>query len=227
MTGFRISRRRYANPPIAAFDGEGSRRRGGRWTPPGIPAAYASNSLALAQLEYLVHLDPQDAPADLVWVRIVIPEDIRIDIVSTGTLPENWFAIPAPVELQGFGAKMVTLQRIRVFAGALGNCPPGIRPHRQPGASRLPEAPGFGGGRIRIRPPIEQITSVVEVTYKLYRPAASTWRAICRPRPIVSAGSYFESRRTMAIWVRSISPSATAATTLRADCSTVCMAFAA
>src|ERR1017187_3519149 len=54
MDGWRISKLRYADPPAAAFDGEGSRRRGGRWTPPGTRVAYASSSLALATLEYFV-----------------------------------------------------------------------------------------------------------------------------------------------------------------------------
>jgi len=60
-----------------------------------------------------------------------------------------------------------------------------------------------------------------------YRPAASTCWAIWRPRAMVFAGSCLASLRTMAIWVLSISPSATAATTLRAEASTVCMALAA
>ena len=39
---------------------------------------------------------------------------------------------------------------------------------------------------------------------------------------MVSAGSCFDSRRRIAICVRSMSPSATAAITLRAESSTVC-----
>ena len=53
--------------------------------------------------------------------------------------------------------------------------------------------------------------------YNVYRPASITCLAICRPSAIVSAGSCFASRRRIAICVRSISPSATAAITLRAD----------
>src|ERR1022692_262919 len=78
MDGWRISKRRYANPPAAAFDGEGSRRRGGRWTPPGKRVAYASSSLALASLEYFVNLDPQDAPSGLVSVHTSIPDGYQM-----------------------------------------------------------------------------------------------------------------------------------------------------
>ena len=82
MDGWRISKRRYANPPAAAFDGEGSRRRGGRWTPPGTQVAYASSSLALAPLEYFVNLGPEDAPSDLVSIRISIPDTVRCERVN-------------------------------------------------------------------------------------------------------------------------------------------------
>ena len=89
MVGWRISKRRYANPPASAFDGEGSRRRGGGWTPPGTRVAYAPSSLALASLEYFVNLDPEDAPADLVSVRISIPDSVRREEVSISSLPQS------------------------------------------------------------------------------------------------------------------------------------------
>jgi RES domain-containing protein len=103
MDGWRISKRRYANPPAAAFDGEGSRRRGGRWTPPGKRVAYASSSLALASLEYFVNLDPQDAPAGLVSVHTSIPDGIRCERVNISSLPESWRGVPFPQELWAVG----------------------------------------------------------------------------------------------------------------------------
>ena len=39
----------------AAMSGEGARRYGGRWNPPGLPAVYLAESRALAALEILVH----------------------------------------------------------------------------------------------------------------------------------------------------------------------------
>ena len=103
MDGWRISKRRYANPPAAAFDGEGSRRRGGRWTPPGKRVAYASSSLALASLEYFVNLDPQDAPSGLVSVHTSIPDGIRCERVNISSLPESWRGVPFPQELWAVG----------------------------------------------------------------------------------------------------------------------------
>ena len=103
MVGVRISKRRYANPPAAAFDGEGSRRRGGRWTRPGLRVAYAPSSLALAQLEYFVNLSPQDAPDDLVLIVVEIAEGLRIEELSRSVLPAAWHRTPFPEELWTFG----------------------------------------------------------------------------------------------------------------------------
>ena len=105
MDGWRISKLRYADPPAAAFDGEGSRRRGGRWTPPGTRVAYASSSLALASLEYFVNLGPEDAPPDLVSIRISIPDSVRCERVNISALPQSWRAVPFPQELWAVGER--------------------------------------------------------------------------------------------------------------------------
>src|SRR3989442_7609233 len=89
MTGWRISKLRYAKPAASAFDGEGSRRRGGRWSPPGWRVAYASSTLALASLEYFVNLDPADAAADLVSVRVAIPRRLKFERIAVASLPEE------------------------------------------------------------------------------------------------------------------------------------------
>ena len=52
MTCYRVVRRKYAN-----LSGEGAMLYGGRFNPPGIPAVYTSQSIALALLEVLVHID--------------------------------------------------------------------------------------------------------------------------------------------------------------------------
>jgi RES domain-containing protein len=105
MVGWRISKRRYANPPAAAFDGEGSKRRGGRWTPPGRRVAYASSNLALASFEYFVNLDPQDAPPDLVSIRMSISDVVRYEKVSISALPDSWRMVPFPQELWEIGER--------------------------------------------------------------------------------------------------------------------------
>ena len=65
MTSFRVARRKYAD-----LSGEGARLFGGRFNPPGVPAVYTSQSIALAVLELLVHLDKTEMPLDYVVMAI-------------------------------------------------------------------------------------------------------------------------------------------------------------
>ena len=65
MTTYRVVRRQYAN-----LSGDGARQYGGRFNPPGIPAIYTSQSIALALLEILVHIDKSEVPNDYVVMAI-------------------------------------------------------------------------------------------------------------------------------------------------------------
>ena len=71
---------RLARAPYATLDGEGARRRGGRWTPPGKPAVYTSQHRSLALLEVVVHLDltPELLPDDYVMLGIEIPDSVAV-----------------------------------------------------------------------------------------------------------------------------------------------------
>ena len=83
LTAYRLSLRRYAD---RAFAGDGARRVGGRWNPPGLPAVYTSATLSLAAMELLVHLSgPQDAP-DLVFFRI----EFEAKLLVEPRLPKQW-----------------------------------------------------------------------------------------------------------------------------------------
>jgi RES domain-containing protein len=62
---YRVVRRPYAD-----LSGEGARLYGGRFNPPGIPAIYTSQSIALAVLEILVHVDKSEMPNDYVVMAI-------------------------------------------------------------------------------------------------------------------------------------------------------------
>ena len=65
MIAYRVVRRQYAD-----LNGEGARLYGGRFNPPGIPAVYTSQSIALAILEILVHVDKSEVPDDYVVMAI-------------------------------------------------------------------------------------------------------------------------------------------------------------
>jgi RES domain-containing protein len=57
----------------------------------------------LAALEYFVNLDPVDAPADLVSVRVDLPRDLKLDRIAVSSLAKNWRSTPAPMELRDVG----------------------------------------------------------------------------------------------------------------------------
>jgi RES domain-containing protein len=97
---YRILRRPYARTP---FDGEGSYRFGGRWSSPGVRLAYASEHQSLAMLEYFVHLDKEDPPADLVLAIAEVPDDLRRERVDLKMLPASWRDPAAPPELTQLG----------------------------------------------------------------------------------------------------------------------------
>ena len=89
----------------AALDGEGARRYGARWTPRGTPAVYAASHLSLAALEYLVHIDAEDAPDDLVALRIGVPDEATELAFAPASLPVDWRRTPSPPQCQAIGAE--------------------------------------------------------------------------------------------------------------------------
>lgn len=77
-----------------ALDGEGARLNGGRWNSEGVAVVYTSTTLALAALEYLAHVDPEEVPGDLVAMRIEIPEGLSEERVLESDLPAGWNEVP-------------------------------------------------------------------------------------------------------------------------------------
>lgn len=96
---------RLSKAAFAALDGEGARLYGGRWNLAGTAVVYASESLALAALEFLVHLDTQDAPPDLVARPADLPEDLALDEVPVAGLPRSWRDYPPPEVLARRGSE--------------------------------------------------------------------------------------------------------------------------
>lgn len=58
-------------------------------------------------LEYFVHLDSDNAPADLVLVTAEIPDDLSRERIVAQELPSVWRKSPAPVELALIGDEFV------------------------------------------------------------------------------------------------------------------------
>lgn len=101
---YRVLRKKYARSP---FDGEGAYRYGGRWSSPGARLSYASEHQSLALLEYFVHLDKDDPPADLVLATAEVPDGLSRERVEIRHLPGNWRAPVAPLELARIGDRFV------------------------------------------------------------------------------------------------------------------------
>lgn len=105
LTVFRLIKARRA---AHAFDGEGARRYGGRFNPRGVAMVYTSSHLSLAALELFVHLDPGDAPDDLLAIAAHLPPGLEIARPGDGRhgvrdLPAGWRAFPPPDRLKELG----------------------------------------------------------------------------------------------------------------------------
>lgn len=99
MRVWRLCVRQHATP-----DGEGARLFGGRWNRPGIAVVYTSATLSLATLEYLVNIDSDLFPENLVALSADIPSDLEIRSVAIADLPANWREYPGPDTLCAIGA---------------------------------------------------------------------------------------------------------------------------
>jgi RES domain-containing protein len=100
----------------AAFDGEGARRFGGRWNLRGTAVVYTSATASLAALEYLVNLEPEDAPADLVLVPADVPASLAVEEVQLETLAADWRSVPAPQSLARLGTEWARAQSTAVLS---------------------------------------------------------------------------------------------------------------
>lgn len=107
MQLWRISKARFANK---SFSGEGTRLFGGRWNFAGVSMIYTSPSLALAAIEFFVHLDPSDAPEDLVSISAALPDELPTEQVDVHQLPAHWRRIDNE-NLQKFGSDWASSMR--------------------------------------------------------------------------------------------------------------------
>ncbi len=93
-----------------AFDGEGARRYGGRWSSPGTRVVYCSESVSLAALEVLVHLQAAPPLRGYAVIPVHFPERLVTE-VPRRDLPKNWASSPAPRRLQQIGDRWASGNR--------------------------------------------------------------------------------------------------------------------
>ncbi|HUF03170.1 MAG TPA: RES family NAD+ phosphorylase [Aridibacter sp.] len=104
LSCFRIVKEQFAND---AFSGDGAYEFGGRWNSPGSRVVYASESLALACLEMLVHLDKASLLRSYVFIEARFDEGLVRDIESLTALPADWHHSQGSIELQSVGDEWI------------------------------------------------------------------------------------------------------------------------
>jgi RES domain-containing protein len=111
ISAWRIVKRKHLH---GAFTGEGARLYGGRWNSPGCAAVYTAQSLSLAALELLVHLESADLLRHYVSVEVRWPQD-SMETIDRARLPDNWNADPPPVQLRETGDTWAMERRTAVL----------------------------------------------------------------------------------------------------------------
>ncbi len=97
---YRIGKKKY----IKDLSGEGARLYGGRWNYTGYRVLYASESLALAILEYIIKTGAVETKLkDLSIAYLEIEDGVSVSEIKIEDLPENWNNYPVPEDLKRLG----------------------------------------------------------------------------------------------------------------------------
>lgn len=103
-TVWRIAKQKHQ---FAGLSGEGARIYGGRWNPIGTPVIYTAESLSLATLEIIVHLEREQ----LLYNRFVkIPVTFESSLVfplSRKKLCQDWDSLPPSESTQKIGQQWI------------------------------------------------------------------------------------------------------------------------
>ena len=104
VIAWRIIQRKFAK---LTFRGEGARLFGGRWNSPGHAVVYTAQSLALAALEILVHVDSDKLLQDYFAIPVTVDPQL-ITQVDKSALPNNWRAYPASKATRTIGDEWIS-----------------------------------------------------------------------------------------------------------------------
>ena len=85
-----------------AFNGEGARLHGGRWNSAGIRAVYVSETLALATVEILVHLQSASPLRYYSCIPVKFDKSL-LESINVLHLPPKWYSEPYPEEVVAIG----------------------------------------------------------------------------------------------------------------------------
>ncbi len=112
LTAWRVIKKKHRR---TAFKGDGARIYGGRWNPVGTSVVYTAESLSLATLEIVVHLEREE----LIYthfLKIPVTFDARmVTALSRNTLPKDWNRLPPSESTQKIGYKWISQSKFAVL----------------------------------------------------------------------------------------------------------------
>ena len=112
-TVFRLTKRNRAS---SSFDREGARLFGGRWNSKGVRMVYTSQSLSLAILENLVHLDSEAILASkFAYREASLPNDL-MKTLTRSDLPSDWDSDEIKIATQKIGDRWIRDQESAALA---------------------------------------------------------------------------------------------------------------
>ncbi len=103
LSAWRILKSKYRDQSLS---GEGARRVGGRWNYQGVPLIYLAETIALATLEVLVHLQDTETLPKYALAEIRFDSSLVREL-RTEDLPEDWNAFPHPASTKEIGQQWV------------------------------------------------------------------------------------------------------------------------
>lgn len=100
ITAYRIFKTKFSK---TWFDGEGAFLFGGRWNTCGTRVLYSAESLSLAVLEILVHLNSAELLGSYSFATLEFEEKDVLSVEGLAKLPKDWSASPPPLAVQRIG----------------------------------------------------------------------------------------------------------------------------
>lgn len=103
MRAYRLVKGRYAD---TALDGSGAKAHGGRWNSKGVRMVYASDGVALATLELLVHLHRSAVLNQYVLFGLEL-RDESVMVLDDSALPPDCRGDPPPSSTAAIGDEWI------------------------------------------------------------------------------------------------------------------------
>lgn len=110
MLVYRISSPTY----IEDLSGAGSKQFGGRWNEKGVAMVYFAATRAMAVMEVLVHVRPEQIAREFALAVFELP-DVDVLTVNLDDLPKDWKNLEQADELKKIGNQFITDQKFLIM----------------------------------------------------------------------------------------------------------------